>query len=209
MNKWTTWGLILTALILPVVAFGKKSTSGNYYYTDEFINAVKTAVGNLNIVQEDSAKKIINYYFQAGYENLSQLCYILATAWHECSLVSKKEIRCNTSQACYWLQENYWYTGYFGRGFVQLTGESNYEEMSSIVGIDLVTYPDMALEPNTAAKIIVEGMQKGTFTGVKLSNYINDDSIDFYNARKVVNGLQNADNISDTAFNILTSLPVL
>lgn len=211
--KQFNWKILVSmaaAVLIPVFAFGKKTNqSGDYHYTDEFVNAVKNAVGNLNPVQEDSAKKIINYYFQAGYVNLSQLCYILATAWHECSLVSKKEIRCNTSQSCYWLQENYWYTGYFGRGFVQLTWESNYEEMSSIVGIDLVTYPDMALEPNTAAKIIVEGMQKGTFTGVKLSNYINNDSIDFYNARKVVNGLQNADNISDTAFNILTSLPVL
>ena len=210
--NWKLWSLVAVAVFVPVIAFGKKTGSpgsqGDYFYTDKFLNAVWVAVGNLNPVQEDSVKKIVNYYYAAGYNDLAKLCYILATAWHECSLVSKKEIRCQSFQPCYWAQENYWYTGYYGRGFVQLTWESNYQQMSDIIGIDLVTYPDAVLEPEIAAKVIVEGMEQGTFTGLSLSQFINANDVDFYNARKVVNGLDNAGTIAETANDILFALPV-
>lgn len=207
MNKWTTWGLFLTALILPVVAFGKKSTPSDYHYSDEFINAVKSAVGSLTSIQVSSIKLIVNYFYAAGYADIAQLSYILATAWHECSLVAKKEIRCNVTQACYQAQEAYWYTGYFGRGYVQLTWKSTYEKMGNLLDIDLVNNPDQALHPPLAAQIIVEGMMRGSFTGKSLPEYINDFEVDFYNARRTVNGTQNAAVIKSTAMKILTALP--
>lgn len=44
---------------------------------------------------------------------------------------------------------------YRGRGFIQLTGKSNYVQASKALGIDLVNNPDMAEDPATAAKIAV------------------------------------------------------
>ena len=40
-----------------------------------------------------------------------------------------------------------------GRGHTQLTGRSNYQQAGDALGIDLVNNPDMAAEPETAAKI--------------------------------------------------------
>lgn len=42
---------------------------------------------------------------------------------------------------------------YRGRGLVQLTGKDNYTQMSKKIGIDLVSNPDLANDPEIAAKI--------------------------------------------------------
>jgi len=42
---------------------------------------------------------------------------------------------------------------YKGRGYIQLTGRSNYTNYGNILGIDLVGSPDLALDPNIAGKI--------------------------------------------------------
>jgi predicted chitinase len=43
---------------------------------------------------------------------------------------------------------------YRGRGFIQITGKENYEKVGKIIGIDLVNNPDLANDPQVAAKII-------------------------------------------------------
>jgi hypothetical protein len=78
--------------------------------------------------------------------------------------------------------------------------------MSEFLGVDLVKNPSLALEPNNAAKILVWGMMNGRFTRKPLSNYINANSIDFYNARKVVNGTDRAERIANYAKSIHTKL---
>lgn len=42
---------------------------------------------------------------------------------------------------------------YRGRGLVQLTGRGNYEQASKALGIDLVNNPDLAADPEVAAKV--------------------------------------------------------
>lgn len=44
---------------------------------------------------------------------------------------------------------------YKGRGYIQLTGRSNYTHYGLVFGIDLVNNPDLALDPIIAAKILV------------------------------------------------------
>src|SRR5690606_4349340 len=95
---------------------------------------------------------------------------------------------------------------YKGRGFVMITGKANYSKFSKILGIDLVKSPELALDPKVASFIIVYGMKNGTFTGKKLSDYINDKIIDFRNARRIVNGLDKADTIATYARNFLKYL---
>ncbi|WP_355584602.1 peptidoglycan-binding domain-containing protein [Xanthomonas cannabis] len=53
----------------------------------------------------------------------------------------------------------------------------------------MVRNPDMAKDPEIAAKVLVVGMRDGLFTGKPLDRYIDADSHDVYNARRVVNGV--------------------
>jgi predicted chitinase len=84
---------------------------------------------------------------------------------------------------------------YKGRGFVQITGRSNYTTASKILGVDMITRPELANDYDNAYEILVHFTIKGLFTGVALSRYINAKDCDFYNARRVINGLDKAYNI--------------
>ena len=83
---------------------------------------------------------------------------------------------------------------FMGRGYVQITGRTNYQKASSLVGKDLVANPHLALDPEIAAKIIVHGMVNGWFTGKKMSDYDN-----YTGMRRVVNGTDKAELIAGYA----------
>jgi len=88
---------------------------------------------------------------------------------------------------------------YYGRGYVQLTWRSNYAKFSPITGADLVWHADRALETPIAQKVITIGMRDGKFTGVGLRRYINANKCDFYNARRIVNGMDKARTFANSA----------
>lgn len=44
---------------------------------------------------------------------------------------------------------------YKGRGYIQLTGRANYAEASRDLGLDLLSFPERAAQPNNAARIAV------------------------------------------------------
>jgi predicted chitinase len=81
---------------------------------------------------------------------------------------------------------------YRGRGYVQITGRSNYEKLSQEIGVDLLTIPDMTLDQKHSFNIMKIGMEKGLFTGKKLSDYINDNKCDYVQARRIINGMDRA-----------------
>ncbi len=98
---------------------------------------------------------------------------------------------------------------YRGRGYVQLTGRNNYERMTNSLNasgftythdgvtyggegnppIDLLANPEhVNLVPDLAANILVSGMSAGSFTGKSLNDSINENGVDFWSARRIVNG---------------------
>jgi hypothetical protein len=85
---------------------------------------------------------------------------------------------------------------YKGRGYVQLTGRRNYTLMADVTKQDLVNNPDLALQSAIASKIMFYGMTHGTFTGKTLANYLGGAKNDWVNARRVINGLDQADKIA-------------
>lgn len=91
--------------------------------------------------------------------------------------------------------------GYFfrGRGYVQITGRVNYEKAGKKLKIDLVNKPDLALEPRIAADILVKGSVEGWFTGKKLDDYITNTKADYINARRIINGVDQAKKIASYA----------
>ena len=93
---------------------------------------------------------------------------------------------------------------YYGRGYVQLTWEANYEKMSQNLnlGDQLLYHPEQALDPPTAYDIMSFGMRNGSFTGVGLGDFINDSGCDYVDARMIVNGLDNAGTIAGYAMTL-------
>ena len=93
---------------------------------------------------------------------------------------------------------------FMGRGYVQITGRANYNRASTIVGRDLVSNPDLTMDPDIAAQIIVHGMLHGWFTGRKMSDF---DS--YVNMRRVVNGTDRAELIAGHAEKFEAALKLL
>lgn len=90
---------------------------------------------------------------------------------------------------------------YYGRGYVQLTWKANYANMGAKLGLGnlLVLHPEHALEPATAYKIMSYGMRHGSFTGKKLADFIHDNVTDYVNSRRIINGLDHAQDIAGYA----------
>jgi len=122
----------------------------------------------------------------------AQTAYVLGTVQHE-SLMGQTMVEIGAQCG------QYGAGCYYGRGYVQLTWQENYQEWSNRLGIDLVNNPDLATQPEIAAQIVVAGMKEGTFTGVGLDDYINGETVDFYNARRIVNGTDRASTIASHA----------
>ena len=76
---------------------------------------------------------------------------------------------------------------YRGRGFVQITGHTNYKKFTDLLDVDLVDKPELALDKSVGAMILRIGMEDGLFTGKKLSGSINSRRTDYYSARDIVN----------------------
>lgn len=113
---------------------------------------------------------------------------------------------------------------YKGRGYAQDTGETNYERNEKVIRkeypevverfekrtgkkFDLTVGdqpndmkdPDNMLDYEIAYCAISVNMRKGYYTGVGLPKYINNKICDYYNARKIINGLDCANMIANYA----------
>ncbi len=79
---------------------------------------------------------------------------------------------------------------YAGRGYVQITGRTNYERYG------IADTPEDALKPDVALRILRDGMEHGRFTGKALKDYLPGD---YVNARRIINGTDKAAEIAKHA----------
>lgn len=181
-----------------------------------FLNAVRSSLygGTLTQAQIDGMNAVEEAWNKYGDGDQRKLAYILATAFHETMRFRYlRELWGPTVQ-----QQGYEGRAdlgntvkgdgkrFLGRGMVMITGRRNYADWSKRLGIDLLTKPTLAEDPEIAARILVEGMMLGTFTGKSLSAFINGNAFDFRNARRVVNGLDRADDIAGYAMKFAAAL---
>ncbi len=156
--------------------------------------------------QQETIAEVARAWNEYGDGDHRKLAYILATLKNENNFRSVQERRCQSGTLCYQYQQKYWDTGYYGRGLPQLTWKGNYQKMSDVFGIDFVNNPDLVLNPKHGANILVYGMMNGSFSGKRLSNYINDSGADYVGARWVVNGQDKATTIAGYAQQIEKTL---
>ena len=131
--------------------------------------------------------------------------YMLATtAWETAHSMRPVEEYGHGRGRAYGAPAGPWHQVYDGRGDVQLTWEANYRKATlllrakGVIGtdIDLEKTPALALRSDIAAAIMFFGMIEGWFTGRKLSDYFHGAASDWINARRIINGLDQAETIA-------------
>ncbi len=149
---------------------------------------LRKAFGNLTQTQVDGINFLITHFDQDHSISYPQAAYMLATTWHETACTMQPIMERGSLR---YLQSKPYYP-FIGYGYVQLTWVANYKKMGDYLGIDLLSDPKIALQPEVAVKIMIAGMQKGMFTGKKLSDYIHQSKKDYVGARRIINGMDKA-----------------
>lgn len=138
---------------------------------------------------------VLSKLLNSSIKDLRQQSYVLATIKHE---VGNTFEPITEQGSEIYLKEKPYYP-FIGRGYVQLTHKENYQRFGNLLNIDLVSNPELANNPEIAWKILEIGMSKGLFTGKKLNDYFNDKTTDWFNARRIINGLDRAEKIASYA----------
>ena len=171
-----------------------------------FFKGYRERFGKLNQSQVDGLSYLIECFEKSRLINrLSEFAYVLATIKHETAetyqpisergggnyfkyLIGKLGIKT--------LKEANMYKG---RGYVQLTGKINYMLFTELLGVDFIASPELAQNKLYAWMILETGMTRGLFTGKKLQDYIKENRRDFFNSRRIINGLDKAGTIAGYA----------
>ncbi|HHY0466045.1 TPA: peptidoglycan-binding protein [Vibrio parahaemolyticus] len=139
---------------------------------------------------------------------LSYLAYTLATVYHETAFkMQPVEEYGKGAGHEYGIPDADTGQTYYGRGDVQVTWRYNYERLSKLLfnidtleqGVDLVNNPDLLLTPIYSAQATIIGMATGLFTGKKYSDYLDQETPDYVNARRIINGTDCAEVIAGYA----------
>lgn len=169
--------------------------------------------GKISASQVSGCERIIRAFDKYAHKGtLEQLAYILATSYHETGRkmqpvreafgtstqdsINKLERAWKNGQLKH-VKTPYWRDGWFGRGDVQLTHKANYKgRLADAVfkkfGVRLVDNPDLALDPEISAYILIEGMMRGDtgladFTSKPLETFVGPGKKDYRGARATVN----------------------
>jgi hypothetical protein len=154
-------------------------------------------VTNINLILDEIDRRY-------PYAEKSEIAYILGTTYRETVGTMRpihEALRCPTEECIHKNVGSYGQPksngkSYYGRGFSQLTGDSNYLKFGGLLKLKpetaLYDNPDLALKPEIAASILVIGMFEGSFTEKhKLSDYFDAGKKDWTHARKIVNPRSN------------------
>jgi putative chitinase len=201
----------------PVPAFVGTAGLDNSQAFFDSVRATGVLGNSLKPDQISGLEAVLNAAKAAGWP-LAFTAYALATASHETNYTMQPV------REAYWLSEKWRrnhlrYYPFYGRGYVQLTWQDNYQKADRELelGGSLNDNLDLALDPNIAAKIMVKGMQEGWFAGDKnngprhtLARHLaagnTGTEAQFTSARRIINGTDKAEKIADEAIKFQTAL---
>lgn len=207
--------------------FADKEATAAFY---NFLRADKMLGPKITASEYEGCKALISAMHEAEWP-LSWCAYGLATAYHETAGTMQpiKEYGGNA-----YFRRMYDIEGerpakakelgntvpgdgilYPGRGYPQTTGKANYRKATlklreAGIDVDLVANPDLMLRPDIAAFVMISGMEEGWFTGKKLADYLPGSGPatlkQFRESRRIINGLDRADDIADYAIRFQKAL---
>jgi putative chitinase len=147
--------------------------------------------GSLSTGQAGGMTAILDEWDKRKLGDVRWLAYMLATTFHETARTMQPIAEYGGARARY--------APYFGRGFVQCTWLVNYKKLKAITGVDVVTYPNRAMELPVALVALFDGMLQGWYTSKKLADYIHGTVCDYVGARRIINGTDRAQTIAGYA----------
>lgn len=142
------------------------------------------------------------------------LAYVMATVRRECGAALDLTIKeyGRGARKPYGKPAGQYGLIYYGRGPTQCTWLKNYQVAKTATGIDFVRYPDLMCDPIKGTTYMIEAMYAGRFTTHSLRNYITPGVVTthaaFAQARRIVNGLDHADEVADFAMAFQAALNV-
>ncbi|UKA23366.1 peptidoglycan-binding protein [Photobacterium damselae subsp. damselae] len=190
------------------------------FSTDACLSRISASLFKGEISEEEKIgiKSYINAYFffkEKGYViPVSYLSYILATVYHETDkhMQSLREYGKGKGKK-YGRPDSETGHIYYGRGDVQVTWKSNYAKLSEMIfnkegglGVDLVNNPDLLLDPFYSTQATIFGMVTGLYTGKRLRDYLWGENPDYINARRIINGTDDAAMIAGYAHEFNTAI---
>jgi len=198
------------------VYFDEIISGGGKVNRPKFFTAFRPQFGALNNSQVQGYNSIFDYWDKSNLTDNRWLAYVLATAFHETGeeiqplregFTSSDQGAINAVTDLFnrgIIGENYALpeangNSYFGRGLVQITFGDNYKRLGQAIGIGNQLYdnPSLALDIDIAVKILFVGSVDGLFTNHSLRKHFFEDRTDWFNARRIINGLDKADLIAD------------
>jgi len=198
------------------IYFDEIVSGGGKVARAKFFSAFRIQFKDPNPSQIQGYDAIFDYWDKSDLTDNRWLAYALATAFHETGedlqpvregFASSDQGSINAVTSLFnrgIIGENYALReangqSYFGRGLVQITFGDNYKKLGKAIGIGNQLYdnPSLALNMDIAVKILFKGMVDGLYTTHSFRKYFFEDRTDWFNARKIINGLDKADLIED------------
>lgn len=149
--------------------------------------------GKLRQDQVDGCGTLIAAFEKARWP-VAWAAYGLATAFHETAATMQPIAEYGRGKGRkYGVKSKHGQVAY-GRGYVQLTWDYNYEKADDELGLGgaLIANYDLAMRPDIAADIMVRGMQEGWFTGKANRHYLDKTPPNYFDARRIINGTDKA-----------------
>jgi putative chitinase len=175
-----------------------------YFDHQKFATAYENAFSKLTASQYQGIDQLLAFIeLDPVITDIRYVAYMLATVKHECganSYFTKYEkptatsVKLGNTQSGDGLR-------FKGRGYVQITGRTNYAKLGAALGLGMafINQPTLVLEPINSYRIMSIGMTRGLFTGKKLATYINANGKDYVEARRIINGTNKAPEIAEMA----------
>ncbi len=178
---------------------------------DKFLFLYQNEYGNLDLSQHSGLMAVLDLLeADDKITDIRHAAYILATIKHECAGKWKPIAEFGMGKGKkYGVPDKRTGKIYYGRGFVQTTWYDNYQALQSAWDkqhpdrpIDLLKNPDLLLLPEYSYFGTSYPMRVGMYTGKALRHYINGETCDYVNARRIINGTDCAEKIASYAAKI-------